>query len=376
MLITEVRNMNRILVYGLSNHWGGVEAIVMAIVERLAQYCHFDIIHSNTPSSYEMKYENENVQFVHIPTWGSDRKGFTKGLIALLKATNYDNVWINGCIMSNVTIVSVVKRYSDAKIITHSHGSSFEEKNIIKRWILLGMHYWNRRIYHKLIDIPCCCSLKSADWFCGKSYTKAHDVYFIKNGVDYKSYKFNPHMRVDYRKQLNIDRDTLVLFHAGRLTQVKNQCKILEILQSLVSHGKKTLLLIAGVGELHDELVAYAAKLGISDKVRFLGMRNDVNHLMQAADAFLLPSFHEGFPVTIVEAQSAGLPCFVSENLSHEVDITNSVKFVSIESDAEIWCKEIELFDNEKREHISALVKQHGYDIVDVVNDFKKRLML
>lgn len=133
--------------------------------------------------------------------------------------------------------------------------------------------------------------------------------------------------------------------------------------------------MIAGVGELHDELVDYASKLGVSRYVRFLGMRNDVNNLMQAADVFLLPSFHEGFPVTIVEAQSAGLPCLVSANLSREVDITNSVKFIPIESDPEVWSKEIECFEPKMRENVSKLVKQSGYDIVDVAEDFKTKLM-
>ena len=367
--------MKRILVYGLANNWGGVEAIVMSIIQRLADKLHFDIIHSSAPSSYETKYEYENVRFVHIPTWGSDRDGFKRELKALLLSTNYDYVWINACIMSNATIASVVKKYSKAKIITHSHGSSFEEKNIIKRWVLLGMHYWNRKIYFKLLDIPCCCSFKSAEWFYGKDFVKKHNVYFIKNGVDYQQYRFNDTIRNDYRHELNIEDDTLVLFHAGRLTLVKNQRKILDILQALVSENKKVLLLIAGVGELHDELVDYAAKLGVSKYVTFLGMRNDVNNLMQAADIFLLPSFHEGFPVTIVEAQSAGLPCLVSANLSREVDITNSVKFIPIESDPDVWCKEIECFEPKMRENVSKLVKQSGYDIVDVAEDFKTKLM-
>lgn len=369
--------MKRILVYGLANNWGGVEAIVMSIIQRLADKLHFDIIHSNAPSSYETKYECENVRFVHIPTWGSDREGFKRELKRLLLSSNYDYVWINACIMSNATIASIVKKYSKAKIITHSHGSSFEEKNIIKRWVLLGMHYWNRKTYFKLLDIPCCCSIKSAEWFYGKAFVKKHNVYFVKNGVDYQQYQFNSAIRSAYREKLKIEDETLVLFHAGRLTQVKNQWKLLDILQVLVSEkSKNVLLLIAGVGELHDELVDYAAKLGVSKYVRFLGMRNDVNNLMQAADLFLLPSFHEGFPVTIVEAQSAGLPCLVSANLSREVDITNSVKFISIESDPEVWCKEIVCFDSEKRGNVSKLVKQYGYDIVDVAENFKTKLML
>lgn len=201
-------------------------------------------------------------------------------------------------------------------------------------------------------------------------------MYLVKNGVDFQHYRFNQSIREKYRDDLHIDKDTLVLFHAGRLTQVKNQKKLLETQKVLVNKGKKSMLLIAGVGELYDDLMSYAAELEISESVKFLGMRNDVNCLMQAADVFLLPSFHEGFPVTIVEAQSAGLPCLVSANLSREVDITKSVKFVSIDADANEWSNIIEVYDSEKRSSVSDIVKKCGYDIEDVAHDFKEKLSL
>lgn len=376
MHTTKRKLMKKILVYGLSNNWGGVEAIVMSIIKRLSKCCHFDIIHSKSPSSYENNYKEENIRFVYLPTWGSNRNGFAQELKNLLLSADYDYVWINACIMSNIIVASVVKKYSKAKIITHSHGSSFEEKNLIKRWILLGLHYWNRNKFLKFLNVPCCCSFKSAEWFYGKGYVKNHDVYLVKNGVDFQHYRFNQSIREKYRADLHIDKDTLVLFHAGRLTQVKNQKKLLKIQKALVNKGKKSMLLIAGVGELYDDLMSYAAELEISECVKFLGMRNDVNCLMQAADVFLLPSFHEGFPVTIVEAQSAGLPCLVSANLSREVDITKSVKFVSIDADANEWSNFIEVYDSEKRSSVSDIVKKCGYDIEDVAHDFKEKLSL
>ena len=57
--------MKRFLVYGLSNNWGGVEAIITSIIIRLQDTCLFDIIVSNGICSYEDKYIAENVKFIH-----------------------------------------------------------------------------------------------------------------------------------------------------------------------------------------------------------------------------------------------------------------------------------------------------------------------
>ena len=59
----------------------------------------------------------------------------------------------------------------------------------------------------------------------------------------------------------------------------------------------------------------------LEQKVLFMGLRDDVHRLMQAMDLFLLPSKFEGLPVTLVEAQAAGLPCVVSEAVPREADL-------------------------------------------------------
>ena len=324
--------MKKILVYGLSNKWGGVEAIVMTMIQHLAESISFDIIQSDASSSYAEKYQAENIRFVHIPAWGSDRKGFANGLKSRYLGTDYDYVWVNGCLMSNRTIISTTKKYSKAKIITHSHGSSFEESNKLKRFILLLLHKWNRSYYKANVDFPCMCSLKSGLWYYGKEYMRTHHIHHIKNGVDVAKYKFNEDVREKYRSELGLT-DEFALFHAGRLTEVKNQKKILSIFADLLLIGVNARLFIAGEGELREELEDQAKTLKIDDKVSFLGKRNDVNCLYQAMDVMLQPSFHEGFPVTLTEAQASGLPCLVSDRVSDETNIIGRVKYLSIDRD-------------------------------------------
>ena len=364
--------MKEILVYGLSNNWGGVEAIVMGMIERIAGDYEFTIIHSQDSSSYEQKYESTFVHFVHIPTWGSDRRGFASALKDILSEKAFDYVWVNGCIMANRTIISVVRKYSVAKIITHSHGSSFEETNKIKRFVLLALHRLNKCYYLRNIDFPCMCSVKSGKWFYGDRYLNSHEVHYVKNGVDVSKFKFNAQVREAYREKLGIT-DEFLLFHAGRLTEVKNQRKILSIVADALEGGMNVKLVIAGEGELRQELEEYTNELGIYNKVMFLGNRSDVANLYQAADVMLLPSFHEGFPVTLAEAQTSGLPCLVSDRVSSETNLIGLVQFFSIDdSDNSSWIAALRDIQTSNTDRCIAYkkVSETGYSIESVCRGF------
>ncbi len=362
------------LVYGLTNNWGGVQAIVMAMIKNLSVSDKFDIIVSEEKCAYEDNYKTDNIKFLHIPSWGGDRKGFKKNLKQILLTDNYDFVWINGCIMSNKDIISITKQVSSAKIITHSHGSSFESSNKIKRNILLFLHYLNRNYYLNNIDYPCMCSYKSGEWFYGKKYMRNHKVHFIKNGIEISNFLYNEEIRCLYRRELGLSKEFAV-FHAGRLTAVKNQKRIISIFAELIQNGINSKLFFAGDGELREELKLQAELLNVADKVVFLGLRDDINKLYSAMDVMLLPSFHEGFPVTLVEAQATGLPCIVSDRVSRETDINNLIKYLSIDTlsnkewvDALINVAAGKTINRKERGNE---VFERGYNIIDVCEEFK-----
>ena len=79
---------------------------------------------------------------------------------------------------------------------------------------------------------------------------------------------------------------------------------------------------------------------GLTEHVKFLGQRNDVNRLYQAFDAFVLPSLYEGLCLVGVEAQVSGLPCLLSDAITREVDVTGECKFLPIDNPT-VWANEI-----------------------------------
>ncbi|MCH5185485.1 MAG: glycosyltransferase, partial [Oscillospiraceae bacterium] len=127
-------------------------------------------------------------------------------------------------------------------------------------------------------------------------------------------------------------------------------------------------LLLAGKGELENEIKSYADRYGIMDKVRFLGQRNDIPELMNAADILVMPSVYEGLPVTLVEAQATGLKCAVSDVITRETEITDNIQYISLEKDAGYWAEKILGFtDRAERKSYTDDVAENGYDIYTTV---------
>ena len=124
-----------------------------------------------------------------------------------------------------------------------------------------------------------------------------------------------------------------------------------------------TLLLVGG-GEDMPKMQAKARELGIADHVRFLGVRSDVADLMQAMDVFAFPSLYEGLPVTMVEAQAAGLPCIISDKVPPECILTEGlVDVMPLSAGTEAWADAILGKCNTPRTDRSAEIAAHGFDI-------------
>ena len=368
--------MKRILVYGLSGQWGGIESIIHAIISRLEDEIAFDILISDKNVDDRHKRHGVNVSLISITAWGTSIRKFRKELIKIVSDKHYDYVWINASLMCNRDIISVTRKYSRAEIITHSHGTYFEENNKLKEKLLLFLHRINRPYFNRNVKYKLTCSEASGKWFYGDKALNTGKLHLVKNGIDASAFQFNNSIRNNLRANLGLS-DEKVILHAGRLTEVKNQKFLIHLMRRIVDMKLNVKLLIAGDGELREELENLIDTLDLKDFVILLGARTDIAQLYQAADVFVLPSFHEGFPVTLTEAQSAGPPCIVSNNISRETDINGSVNFLPINEDSfSEWAeaiKEISCSTEDRKERGQIVINNH-FDISDVAKDFKSLL--
>lgn len=101
-------------------------------------------------------------------------------------------------------------------------------------------------------------------------------------------------------------------------------------------------LVLCGDGELREEISKYCKENGIESNVLFLGVRSNINEIMQAMDIFVFPSKYEGLPVALVEAQVTNIPCVISDKITKEaIYNSNVIKLGINEENIEEWCSEI-----------------------------------
>ena len=185
----------------------------------------------------------------------------------------------------------------------------------------------------------------------------------INNAIDVAAYSYDPEKRIEMRQKLGLENE-LIVGHVGRFNPQKNHPFLLDIFAALPKKEPDAVLLLAGGGEDMTKIQAKAQILGIAERVRFLGVRSDVADLMQAMDVFVFPSLYEGLPVTMVEAQTAGLPCFISDKVPTECIIAEDlVDVLPLSADSETWAEKILEKRDFPRTDRQSEIAAHGFDI-------------
>lgn len=122
----------------------------------------------------------------------------------------------------------------------------------------------------------------------------------------------------DARSTLGLDSSKKFLVFVGRLTSIKRPERLIDLARFIKNKHPESWLLIAGAGELLDDLSAVAQKEVLP--ITFLGWRKDIGAILSASDIAVLCSDNEGIPLTLIQASQAGLP-IVSTDIGSVSDI-------------------------------------------------------
>jgi glycosyltransferase involved in cell wall biosynthesis len=140
-----------------------------------------------------------------------------------------------------------------------------------------------------------------------------HKVVCIPNGIDTSRFQPNPMVRQAVREQLGCAPDAFVWLTVGRLEPVKNHLDLLCAFREVAAVHPNARLLIAGQGSLQAATEQRIVELGLAERVHLLGVRRDIPDLLNATDAFVLPSLWEGMPLTLLEASATALPIVATD---------------------------------------------------------------
>lgn len=196
----------------------------------------------------------------------------------------------------------------------------------------------------------------------GKKAVKQGKVIVLPNAIAASKYAYDPVKREKLRAELGVG-DGLVLGHVGRFHPCKNHGFLVEVFAQVCAQKPDSYLLLLGEGGGMEAIRQKARELGAEDRVLFLGNRADVQDYYQAMDLFVFPSFYEGLPGTVLEAQTAGLPCLISDRITPEVCVTELAKRLPLEKGAAAWAKEaLEAANISCRESRIGQIRESGFD--------------
>lgn len=278
---------------------------------------------------------------------------YIRKLSRIMKENQYDIVHAHGN-SCTLAIEMFSAKISGVKVrISHSHNSTcrFKFVNFILR-------YPFNMLYTKAFA----CGIKAGEWL---YQNKSFEI--ITNGININKYNFNIESRELYRRKYNLNNNNLVVGFVGNFNYQKNHDYLISIFAELIKCDERYRLLLVGDGELRGDIEEKINRLGLSEMVTIIGKSSEVPQLLQAMDLIIMPSRYEGLPLSVIEAQAAGLNCFVSGNVTREIALTNLVQFIELDMDPKEWAKIIlnaKFVDRHRSQDIiNKEIIEAGYDI-------------
>lgn len=340
---------------------GGAETMVVNIMRNIdREKFQFDFYLSGNGNGY---YEGEVKKLgARIYNIGRRKKNPIKYCLSLYKLIikeKYDVVQIHATDAQDGLPAMIAKLAGTKKVCLFSHSTGGFNKELQKIMTRFFIHF---------IDYKQACSDKAAKWMYGKY---ANQVKIIPIPVNTELCKFNDMIRKEKRIKYKIKETEVVIGHIGRYFPPKNHMFLLNVFQELIKINEKYRLVLIGGGILEDEIHFEIEKRNLKNKIIELGQVTNACNILSMFDIFLLPSFYEGFPTVLLEAQANGLQCIASDTITSSIAITDLISFYSLKKTAKEWASFIHNhIKKRKDDRIYNKIIFEMYDVKKVANIF------
>ena len=349
--------MKRILCILSSLDAGGAETFLMKVYRALpSEDYQIDFVVSVPDGSYTQEVLDRGGRIYEIPQRTKDFIGAFRGLLSVVKEHRYDTVLKLG---ENALAVAdlIAAKLGGARVLALRACNA-----------PTGLS-WKARLVHRLLrpllNGIATVRLAPSDLAAAFMFGKKKQVTILHNGVDLNQYHYDEAGDRNIREEFSLE-DKTVVGHVGRFQHQKNHIYLIDIFAEIKAMRSDAVLVLVGTGELEPVLREKIRQKGLEDAVIFTGLRFDVPQLLSAMDVFVFPSFFEGMPNTVIEAQATGLPCVIADTITREADITGLVQYLSLEQKPQEWAQKALSAAAAARVDTAAAFSEHGYDIKDV----------
>lgn len=349
----------KILHYGITNNLGGIETYLYNLVKNIDKNKYqmdFLVVGKEKPCFYD-ELKNMGCNFYYITPRTQNPRTGRKEIRTLILNNHYDILHCHCNTLSYIDPILEAKTLP-IKIIVHSRNGGAKV-----RFHSLVFNFINQyRLPYN--DIVLLAVSKQA----GRWMFKSHNFFVINNGVDTSKFIFDEKIRNEIRTKYNLI-DNKVLILVGALRKQKNHKFAFNVLKELLKMDNSYRLILLGEGKLKKELMEYSKKLNIDKYLLFLGNKENVTDYLSASDIFIFPSFYEGFPNALLEAEASGLKCYASETITKEVAVENFIEYISLNKGAKYWARLINSNNEDiKRLNAKLLIENRKKDKKSEIN--------
>ena len=348
---------------------GGAETFLMKIYRQLDKklYQMDFAVGSPEPGFYDKEIEAMGGKIFHItPKSVSMIKNFAD-IKKITKEGRYFAVLrVSQNSLAALELLAAKMGGAKKRVFRSSNSKPFrdtpKEKTIHKAFM------WMPRMFANVRVAP---SIPAAEFMFGKGCIEKKRALILRNGLDLKRFQFSPEDRDSVRSSLGCGQK-LVIGHIGRFNHQKNHAFLLQVFSEIKRLRPDSMLLLCGKGETEEKIRNDAKKLGLEQDVVFLGVRDDIPRVLTAMDVFVFPSFYEGMPNTVIEAQASGLPCVIADTITREAAVTETCIYLKLSDDPQSWAKKAIWLSQQSMDRRQALeeLKLAGYDIADAATNF------
>lgn len=340
-------------------HIGGVQTFIINYAPYLMQNgIRLNIaVQVEHEEMYDKYLESIGCRIFHITSLNKSKIRFMKDIYDLLNRYPEIKIIHSHQNFSNVYALLAAKIQGSKVRISHSH-SHIETTSLFRKvmrkllqWTLpyYATDYWG-------------CSIAATQWLFGK-YANSDKCLIINNAIDTDLYAYNDNTREQLRKEMNLE-GKMVWIQVGSFSSNKNQVFSIQLFRKFHTKYPNSSFLLCGDGELKGQLNTMIEEMELTDSIRLLGNVTNVNEILNACDLYIMPSFFEGLGMSMIEAQTSGLPCVVSSAIPEEAILNNNIIKCNTWNEDE-WLEAIEntcsLHIN--REDAFIAIQKAGYDI-------------